>query len=87
MASDDNIFIGIFGDSSDNTLAVLAQALIGGIFGLTKDAGNNWWYVDNNITTAAGGACVEILALEDAIGTLNGRVRFRVLEAAQQLSQ
>jgi len=86
MASDDNLFIGIFGDSSDNTLAVLTQAMIGKIFGLTKDAGNNWWYVDNHITTAAAGACVEVVALEDTIGTLNGRVRFRVTEAAQQLS-
>lgn len=85
VASDDNTFQGIFGDSSDNTLAVLAQAQVGGIFGLFKDPGNSWWYVDNHVIALATGACVEIIALIDPIGTLNGRVQFRVLEAAQQL--
>jgi hypothetical protein len=91
VASDDNLFVGILGDSSDNTLAVLAQAMIASAgafigFGLTKDAGNNWWYVDNHITTAATGACVEIKQLIDPIGTLNGRVLFRFLRAVQQLN-
>lgn len=88
VASDDNLFQGIFGDSTDNTLAVLAQALLatGVGFGLTKDAGNNFWYVDNAKITAAAGACVEIKQLIDPIGTLNGRVLFRVLRAAQQLN-
>jgi hypothetical protein len=86
VASDQNIFIGTLGDSSNNALAILAQALVGGIFGLFKDPGNNLWYVDFHVTTAATGACVEILGLEDAVGTLNGRVRFRVTEAAQQIS-
>lgn len=91
VASDDNIFVGILGDSSDNTLAVLAQDQIGSTptipgYGLTKDGGNGWWYVDLAITTLAGGACVEIKSLIDPIGTLNGRVAFRVLRAAQQLN-
>lgn len=86
VASDDSEFLGIFGDSSDNTLAVLAQALITGIFGLFKDPGNSWWYVDNHVITLATGACVEITALVDPVGTLNGRVKFRVLRAAQQLN-
>lgn len=86
VASDDNVFEGIFGDSSDNTLAVLAQAQVGAIFGLTKDGGNNWWYVDNHITVTSSGACVEIKNLIDPIGTLNGRVAFRVIRAAQQLN-
>lgn len=85
VASDDSEFVGIFGDSSDNTLAVLAQAQIAGLFGLTKDPGNNFWYVDNHITATASGACVEITGLIDPIGTLNGRVKFRVARAAQQL--
>jgi len=89
VASDDTEFVGVFGDSSDNTLAVLAQALIatpGPGYGLFKDPGNSFWYVDNHVVTAATGACVEITALIDPIGTLNGKVMFRVNRAAQQLN-
>jgi hypothetical protein len=53
---------------------------------LIKDAGNNFWYVANDITTTAAGACVEILFLIDPVGTLNGRVAFIVTKAAQQLN-
>lgn len=87
QADDDVVFQGTFGDSSDNTLAVLAQAQITGIFGLFKDPGNAFWYVDNHVTTAASGACVEIVELIDPIGTLNGRVAFKVTKAAQQLNK
>jgi hypothetical protein len=85
VAVDGNIFLGVLGDGADNTLAVLAQAQLGTVMGLTKDAGNNFWYVDRTKTTAATGAAVEILELVDPIGTLNGRVAFRVLKAVQQL--
>lgn len=85
LAEDEQSFVGTFGDSATAANAVLALTQIGSIFGLTKDAGNNFWYVDNNITTTAGGACVEIVNLIDAVGTLNGRVEFKVTKAAQQL--
>jgi hypothetical protein len=85
VAADTTEFQGVYGDSATAANAVLAQVQVGAIFGLTKDAGNNYWYVDNNITTAAGGACVEITALIDPVGTLNGRVAFKVTKAAQQL--
>ena len=84
-ASDNMFFIGIYGDSNTAANATLAQAQVGTIRGLTKDAGNNFWYVDNFITTAATGACLEIERLIDPVGTLNGRVLFRVTRAAQQL--
>lgn len=87
QADDDVVFQGTLGNSSDNTLALLAQAQIGVIYGLTKDAGNNFWYVDQFKTTAAAGACVEIVELIDPIGTLNGRVAFKVTKAAQQLNK
>lgn len=77
-------FVGVMGDSADNTLAVLAQVQEGAIFGLFKDPGNSFWYVDHNVTSAAGGACVEVVQLIDPIGTLNGRVAFVVTKAAQQ---
>jgi hypothetical protein len=80
-------FIGIYGDSNTAANAVLSQAMIGALRGLTKDAGNNFWYVDNFITTTAAGACVEIVSLIDPVGTLNGRVEFKVTRAAQQMGQ
>lgn len=86
LASDDVYFIGTCGHGATDANAVLAQTDIGAIFGLTKDAGNNFWYVDKNITTTAGGACVQIIDLVDAVATLHGRYVFKVLHAAQQLS-
>lgn len=85
LAADTQTFIGTYGDSSTAANAVLAAAQVGGIFGLTKDAGNNFWYVDNFITAVANGACVEIVNLISPIGTLNGLVEFKVTKAAQQL--
>jgi len=85
QARGDLTFIGTVGNSNTAANATLAQTMVGAIFGLTKDAGNNFWYVDNYITTAANGACVEVVGLVDAVGTLNGRVEFRVTAAAQQL--
>jgi hypothetical protein len=85
VADNTTEFIGVLGDSSNNALAVLAQVQVGAIFGLFKDPGNSFWYVDHNVTTVAGGACVVITALVDAIGKLNGRVMFKVLDAVQQL--
>lgn len=63
--------------------ATLAQDMVGDIAGLTKGS-NGFWFVDTTITTTAGGACVEIVELIDAIGTVGGHVAFRVLEARQQ---
>lgn len=85
LASDDILFIGTVGNSNTAANATLAQTMVGSIFGLTKDAGNNFWYVDNFITTTAGGACVEVIELIDAVNTLNGKVVFKVTHAAQQL--
>ena len=85
-AVDSTIFQGVLGNGSDGTLAVIAATDLGAIYGLTKDAGNGFWYIDNNKTTVAGGACVQIVELVDAVGTLNGRLAFKVLHAACQLS-
>ncbi len=86
VADPNSTFIGIYGDGTTAANAVLAQAQVGTIRGLIKDAGNNFWYVANDITTTAAGACVEILFLIDPVGTLNGRVAFIVTKAAQQLN-
>lgn len=86
LATESMEFVGTYGDSATAANAVLAQTQVNAIRGLTKDAGNGFWYVDNNITTAAGGACVQITELVDPVGTLNGKVIFKVTKAAQQLS-
>jgi hypothetical protein len=95
VASDQQIFQGRLGNSSDNTLATIAATDLGKIYGLTKDATTLEWYVDKNITTLAAGACVQITDIAglgtvahsvlDPVGTLNGRVGFVVLAAAQQM--
>jgi len=85
-AVDSTIFQGVLGNGSDGTLAVIAATDLGAIYGLTKDAGNGFWYIDNNKTTVGTGACVQIVELVDAVGTLNGRLAFKVLHAACQLS-
>jgi hypothetical protein len=86
QAVDSTVFIGVLGNSSTDTAATVTQTDLGAIFGLTKDAGNGFWYIDRNITTAAGGAVAQITDLLDPIGTLNGRVGFKVLHAACQLA-
>jgi len=84
-ASDTNIFIGLEGGSTTDADGTIAATDLGAIFGLTKDATTGFWYVDKDITTTAGGACVEVVELIDAVGTLHGRVAFKVTSAAQQL--
>lgn len=86
VANNESVFEGILGDSTDDTLAVVAATDLGAIFGLTKDATTLCWYIDKAITTVNGGACVVIEELVDAVGTLHGKVRFKVLRAAQQLN-
>jgi hypothetical protein len=85
-AIDTTLFLGVTGNGSDGTLATIAQTDLGAIYGLTKDAGNGFWYIDKNKTTVGTGACVQITTLVDPVGTLNGRMEFKVLHAAQQLS-
>jgi hypothetical protein len=86
LAVNTNIFVGVLGNSATAANATIAQADVGTLYGLTKDAGNSYWYIDNNITTAAGGACVVVTELIDAVGTLNGREAFKVANVCQQLS-
>ena len=86
IAADDMVFQGVLGSSVDNPTGVVAQTDLGSIFGLTKDPGNSYWYVDKSKTTAATGACVEITDFIDIVGTVNGKVGFKFTHAAQQMS-
>jgi len=85
MAGDEVTFIGTLGNSSTAANATVAQADLTKTYGLTQDATNKFWYVDNFITAAANGACAEIVELIDPVGTLNGKEAFKVTGVAQQL--
>ena len=64
----------------------LAVADIGSLFGLTKDVASGQWFVDTTITTSAGGGLVEVTHLVDPVGTVGGRVEFRITDVYQQLN-
>jgi microcystin degradation protein MlrC len=84
MAINEQTFSGLLGNSTTDANAVLAQNMIDTIMGLTQDATTLFWYVDMIKNTTATGACVQIVSLIDPIGTLHGRVEFRITKAAQQ---
>lgn len=63
--------------------ATLAQTHVGVLYGLTKGS-NGFWFVDTSITAVNSGACVEIVELIDPIGTVGGRVAFKVMSVRQQ---
>jgi hypothetical protein len=85
QALPENVFVGKLGNSVDGTLATIQNTDVTKIYGLAKDAGTGQWYIDGGVTTAAAGACVQITELVDKPGTLNGRLGFVVIAAAQQL--
>ena len=79
-------FIGTIGSSSGTPAAIATNNnQVGVAYGLTKDSGNNFWYVDTNKT--GGSAAVLIVALYplDAVGTVGGHVIFVVLNAVAQI--
>lgn len=80
----DTHFVGLEGGSTTDADGTIAATDLYAIFGLTKDATTNYWYVDKDITAVSSGACVQVTELIDPVGTLHGRVAFRVLNAAQQ---
>jgi hypothetical protein len=78
-------FIGKLGTSATVTPVATSAAQVGLKFGLTKDTGNNFWYVDTNKT--GGSAAVLIVGLSplEAVGTVGGHVLFVFLPAVAQI--
>jgi hypothetical protein len=76
------VFIGKLGTSATVTPVATSNAQVGTLAGLTKDTGNNFWYVDTNKTNT-----VEIVALSplEAVGTVGGHVLFVFQNAAAQI--
>ena len=85
-AIDSTLFVGVLGNSNDDADVAIEQTDLGAIYGLTKDAGNGQWYIDRFKDAVGTGACVQITDFVDPIGTVNGKLEFKVLHAAQQLS-
>lgn len=85
VASQETVFKGRIGTSATVLPVVTNNNQVGVAYGLTKDTGNNFWYVDTNKT--AGSAAVRIVALDplDPVGTLGGHVLFVVLPAVAQI--
>jgi len=72
------IFEGILSNSSTSSHALVATDL-GLVFALAKDATSLAWYVDFFNTT---NPCAVIIELVDPIGTVDGRVRFVIVDDA-----
>lgn len=75
------IFVAKFGTSATVTPVATNNNLLASannLAGLTKDTGNNFWYVDQNKTSA-----VQIVGLDprDPVGTVGGHVFFVLLNS------
>jgi hypothetical protein len=79
------VFRAKIGTSATVTPIATTNQQVGLSYGLTKDTGNNFWYVDSNKTGA--NAAVRIIALDplDPVGTVGGHVLFVILPAVAQL--
>jgi hypothetical protein len=78
------IFVGKLGTSASVTPVATAFNQRGTLAGLTKDTGNNFWYVDTNKSNA-----VRIVGFDprEAIGVAGGHVFFVILNSVAQLFQ
>jgi hypothetical protein len=83
-AAPTTIFIAKIGTSTSVTPVATALNQRGTLAGLTKDTGNNYWYVDTNKSNA-----VRIVGFSplEAIGTVGGHVYFVILNSVAQLFQ
>jgi|SRR5271168_402864 len=84
-AAPTTVFIGKIGTSSGVTGVATTNQQVGVAYGLTKDTGNAFWYVDTNKT--GGSAAVRVVGLSplEAVGTVGGHVLFVVLAATAQI--
>ena len=79
-------FIGKLGTSATVTPSATSFAQVGLIFGLTKDTGNNFWYVDINKTAGSAAVKIEALSPLEPVGTVGGHVIFTILPAVGQIT-
>jgi hypothetical protein len=82
VAAPTTVFVGKLGTSATVTPVATAFNMVGREFGLTKDTGNNFWYVDSNLSNSV--RIVGISPLEP-IGTVGGHVFFVVVNSVAQI--
>lgn len=80
IANDETIMVGKTDDA--HTLAVTD---VGSTFGLTKDSASGFWFIDTTITVVGSGAVALGLQMVDPVGTVGGRLSFRIIDAARAL--
>jgi hypothetical protein len=85
VAAPTTVFLGRIGTSATVTPVATTNQQVGVAYGLTKDTGNNFWYVDVNKT--GGSAAVRVVSLYpgENVGTSGGHVLFIVLPAVAQI--
>ncbi len=82
IAGPGTVFIAKLGTSATNTPVATAQTQVGVLMGLTKDPGNNFWFVDSNKVNAVNVVAISPL---EAIGTVGGHVLFTFINAIVQI--
>ena len=76
------VFIAKIGTSTTVTPVATAFGQVGVLYGLTKDTGNNFWYVDTNKNNAVNVVAISPL---EPIGTVGGHVLFTFQNSASQI--
>jgi hypothetical protein len=79
------VFEAVFGNVADDLYA-LAAADVGKLCALRRDDTNDSWFLganDAHATNPVAGAGCRIVALKDAVGTVNGKVYFVFLDTRQ----
>jgi hypothetical protein len=82
VAAPTTVFVGKLGTSATVTPVATTFQIVGLEYGLTKDTGNNFWYVDANKSNAV--RIVGISPLEP-IGTVGGHVFFVIVNSVAQI--
>ena len=90
IANANTIFAGAFGTTDTATLPAASD--VGVIYGLTKDTGNSYWYVDKGKTSTGAGAIVTVTGIheQDIIRhtlAAGDRVLFKVNQANRLFDQ
>lgn len=85
VAAPTTVFIGKLGTSATVTPVATSNQAVGVAYGLTKDTGNNFWYVDTNKTGASAAVRIVQLSPLEPVGTVGGHVLFVILNAVAQI--
>jgi hypothetical protein len=85
IAAPGTVFIAKLGTSATVTPVATNFNQVGLQFGLTKDTGNAFWYVDTNKTGANAAVSIVGISQLEAVGTVGGHVLFVILPGVAQV--